>query len=90
MRRINAALEEKTTVGRVLGPCEATALKAESAVLKGFEDVDGVQKALDDLAEMWHSIYASWYSTATFPDFEALDSEFQEVHNALKEGSHTH
>ena len=88
MRRINAALEEKTTVGRVLGPCEVTALKAESAVLKGFEDVDGVQKALDDLAEMWNCMYASWYSTATFPDFEALDSEFQEVHNALKEGSH--
>ena len=37
---------------------------------------------------MWKSIYASWYSTATFPDFEALDAEFQEVHNALKEGSH--
>ena len=78
-------MNEAKTVGKVLGPCEITAIKAESAQLRGFDSVPVVKSSLASLNSLWLDSYTGWLGTADLSDFSKLHSQFQEVYQAIKD-----
>jgi hypothetical protein len=79
LKRMKRTIQDSNS-GKVLGPCEVTALKAESSILKGYDDSTKVVKdALKDLHTVWETAYKAWLATADFSDFPSLHAEFEAV-----------
>lgn len=86
LSRISRFYSDKS-IGRTLGPCELTALKAEASILKGFEHHPSVKTKLESLDSMWKNAYTNWVATARFDDFAGIHTFFEATYNALLEGN---
>jgi hypothetical protein len=86
LNRIKTVVGDSQSIGKVLGPCEITAIKAESAKLKGYESLPGVQESITSLHSIWKTSFDGWHATSNLKDFQQLHDDFQQVHAALVSG----
>ena len=78
LKRIQGMVKDKS-IGKVMGPCEVTALKAEAVILKDYASLPPVSEAIAELGNIWQSAFDTWAATADLSDFTALHEKFGRV-----------